>query len=461
MNVGIIGLGKLGLPVAVAMGLKMNVVVGYDKNETIIDYCVDPFSYPYKEEGIDGKTFDELLKDHAPIICESMEIVCNSADLIFVAIQTPHDEKYDGAHPIPEDRKDFDYSYLVAAVTELMLYIQPDQTVVIISTCIPGAIRREILPLTAGKCNLIYNPFFIAMGTVVRDFLCPEFLLIGLEDETDIERLRPLYDFYQATLMNAPDRMDREYYHVMSLESAELTKVAYNTFIGFKIGLANTFGLLCDTIPNANCDDVMDALKSASDRLISKSYLSPGMGDGGGCHPRDLIAMSYLQSGFYSHFNPFDDVMHWRESHAEVLASRLLTECEMGQTLAIYGTAFKAGTSMEDGSHSLLVANILEETGLDVELYDPHVQRICVLYGARPRCILIGCRHEYFRTMIFDRGTTVIDPFRYIPDQDGVKVIRIGKASNVRRHLVPTNEPSPFARHHLMVGNNSDGSTKN
>ena len=77
----------------------------------------------------------------------------------------------------------------------------------------------------------------------------------------------------------------------MELESAEITKVSYNTFIGFKIIFANAIGEIVDKI-GGDADEVTSALACATDRIISSKYLSVGMGDGGGCHPRDQIARS-------------------------------------------------------------------------------------------------------------------------------------------------------------------------
>ena len=84
-----------------------------------------------------------------------------------------------------------------------------------------------------------------------------------------------------------------------------MIKVSYNTFIGTKICLANNIMELCDSLPNTNCDDVMNALCMASNRLISKSYLTGGMGDGGGCHPRDNIALSWLSAELNIKYNFF------------------------------------------------------------------------------------------------------------------------------------------------------------
>src|SRR4029079_12685998 len=115
------------------------------------------------------------------------------------------------------------------------------------------------------------------------DFLHPEFVLLGVDDPETATKMTTLY----TTLTDAP-------VYQMSIDSAELTKVAYNTFIGMKIVFANTLMEICHKSPGANVDDVTGALKKAGRRLLAPLYLDGGMGDGGGCHPRDSIAMSWL-----------------------------------------------------------------------------------------------------------------------------------------------------------------------
>lgn len=452
MKVGMIGLGKLGLPVSVALGHKGHQVIGYDKSSKIAGYISRPETYPFIEAGIDNKSFAEALTQHPPTLVDSMADVALAADVIFISVQTPHNEEYSGVTRIPADRRDFDYAYLIAAVRELSQHIESRHTIAIISTCMPGTIRREILPLlqntpdasTGSRCKIAYNPFFIAMGTVIPDFLNPEFILLGINDSAYPIDLIKVYKQVHGSRVH-----DAEFMRRMSYESAELAKVAYNTFIGFKIALANTFGMLCDRIENADCDDVMDSLKMAKDRLISEAYLTPGMGDGGACHPRDLIAMSWLQAKHYSMINPFDDVMRWREQHAEYLAYRIIAECG-GLPVAIYGLAFKKNTAMLEGSHALLLANILKQSGSNPALYDP-IARVGEPV-TRPHCIFIGVEHSIFSHTEFPPGSVVIDPFRYL-NPPGVKVIHIGRGGyGSRQDGQPLPEKrSPYELHRGSV----------
>jgi UDPglucose 6-dehydrogenase len=271
MNIGFIGLGKLGLPCALAIESRGHNVVGYDPSEQVKD-IVDTKKLQYQE--IWAQDYLEKSK----IKIQSIRGVVKNSEIIFVPIQTPHGDKFEGITRIPNDREDFDYSYLKQGIKDLSNEIEKqgeDKIVVIISTVLPGTIRKEIIPLLGKHTKICYNPFFIAMGTTMRDFLRPEIVLFGVDDKDAAEKAKKFY----RTLHHQP-------FYETTIENAELIKVIYNTFISTKISFVNTIMEMCDKLPNTNVDDITNALKMCDDRIISDKYLSGGMGDGGGCHPR-------------------------------------------------------------------------------------------------------------------------------------------------------------------------------
>ena len=162
----------------------------------------------------------------------TLEEVVKFSEIIFVPIQTPHHEKYEGTTRLPDERVDFNYSYLVrgmADISRVVDEIGESRIVVIISTVLPGTVEREIKPVTSKKIRLCYNPFFIAMGTTRADFEKPEFVLLGCDDgETQLI----VEDFY-STIHKQP-------VFKTSIKNAELIKVIYNTFISTKIAFINT-----------------------------------------------------------------------------------------------------------------------------------------------------------------------------------------------------------------------------
>ena len=416
MNIGFMGLGKLGLPCALAVEMRGHKVVGYDPSPDV-KKILDTKKLPYKE------IWAQDYLDKTNIKIKTVEEVVKHSDIIFVPIQTPHGEKFEGTTRIPDEREDFDYSYLIDGLTELdyELHKQKKETVVVvISTVLPGTIRRDIKPLLSEYTKLCYNPFFIAMGTVMEDFLRPEIILFGVDDKEAAQKAKKFY----RTINHAP-------FYETTIENAELIKVAYNTFIGTKIAYVNTLMEMCHHLPNTNVDEVMNGLKMCNKRIISDKYLSGGMGDGGGCHPRDNIALSWLSDELGLKFNWFDNIMKQREVQTEWLADLIEKEAN-GLPITILGKSFKPQTNITTGSPSILLSNILRERGLSATMYDPYIDepfddwQDMSEYDGVPQCYFIGTKHEDFVNFPFDDESIIIDPWRYIPDKEGCKVIRIG-----------------------------------
>lgn len=406
MKIGFIGLGKLGMPCALAINQKGHDVIGYDVNPQ----CMQKDSFPHKEIGPNGEESIEPLLKESTIQFGTLEDVVKQSEIIFVPIQTPHEAQYEGITRIPKHRKDFNYQHLIKGINDISKVvdkIEEDRTVVIISTVLPGTVRKYLLPIMSKRIKLCYNPFFIAMGTTMRDFLNPEFVLFGVHDD---EAAIKAEEFYK-TIHNRP-------FYKTTIENAELIKVAYNTFIGMKIAFVNTLMEICHHSLNTNVDAITDALKLATDRLISTSYLSAGMGDGGGCHPRDNIALSWLAQELDLKYDWFEGVMMAREKQTEFLADlieKIYKEKNFMYSIHILGKAFKPETNLTTGSPAILLANILKERGIKVNHEDPIIDgHDCI---SSPNTIyFIATKHEVFKTYVnqFPKGSIVIDPFRYL-----------------------------------------------
>jgi UDPglucose 6-dehydrogenase len=410
MNIGFIGLGKLGLPCALAVESKGHKVWGYDINPAV-ETILSTKKLPYREIWAQ----DHL--DNSEIKFSSVEEVVSNSEIIFVPIQTPHDERFEGTTRIAEDRVDFDYTYLKAGIKSLSEEIHKqgeEKVVIIISTVLPGTVERDIKPLLNDKVKLCYNPFFIAMGTTMRDFLNPEYVLFGVDNQDAADKAEAFY----RTLH------DRPFYRT-EIKNAELIKVAYNTFIGMKIAYANTMMEICHKI-GADVDEVTGAMSLATERLISGKYLSGGMGDGGGCHPRDNIAMSWLAKKLDLSYDFFESLMIGREQQTEWLAD-LIEEHKGDLPVTILGKAFKEETNLVVGSPSILLRNILEERGMRPIMYDPYIDEGFPFNVYQPRLFFIGTKHSEFNSYEFPKGSVVLDPWRYMSDQEGVEVIRIGE----------------------------------
>jgi UDPglucose 6-dehydrogenase len=240
--------------------------------------------------------------------------------------------------------------------------------VVLSSTVMPGSVGGELLPALrrhSGKRSpedfgVCYNPEFIALGSVVRDMLRPDMILIG---ESDARSGGVLEELYQGVCESNP-RIRR-----MNYVNAELTKLAVNTLVTTKISYANMLAEICETIPGADSDVVTAAL--GCDTRIGEKYLKGALGYGGPCFPRDNAAFSALarDNGVPALLAEATDALNRRQVPrlVEVILSRL----EEGATAGVLGLAYKPNTEVIEESQGVAIAQALLDAGARVAVYDP------------------------------------------------------------------------------------------
>jgi len=411
MRLGFVGLGKLGLPVSIAMENQGHFVWGYEIDEGKRQ------SYREGKANLYEPNIDHHLKtalDGGLKLCDTLEEMIDAEpQIIFVAVPTPS-----------RDDDSFDTSYLIKATEDIGKTMRGKNfhtTMAIISTILPQTMRNEVLPAleefsekrVGTDIDLCYNASFIAMGTTIRDFLNPEFVLIG-ESVPLSEGGSILENFYRGFLKKPVFRM--------TWENAELVKMCYNTYIGFKIIYGNNLMEMCHKIPHADCDVIIHTLSHATDRIISPSYLRGGMADGGECHPRDNLALSWLAEQLELSSNMFSFVMETRRAQAEWLA-KLLASYDL--PIIILGARYKPNTNLTSESGSLLVADILRGMGKDVSIYDPDIGLEVELQTKA--VYLIGHMFDFIKSMRFERGSIVIDPWSWLGDCGEATYISVGR----------------------------------
>ncbi len=379
MNIGICGLGKLGLPIALVVARKGHNVIGYDPSP-IPAQILSMRIYPHRELKAQAYLEETTLR-----IADTVEQVVAESDVLLCLVQTPHDPRFEGASRLPTERADFDYSYLRTAVASIAGECARQRKRVILavmSTVLPGTVDREIKPLLNEYTPLCYSPAFPAMGTAIPDFEEPEFYLLGVDDPEAAEVMEAFY----RTIAAAPVVR-------MSVASAEATKVFYNSALTTKLQLANTWMEVCHHT-GANVDDVSRALSLAGNRLISPKYMRGGMGDGGGCHPRDLIALSHVARRLGMSYDYFGYLAEVRERQTEWLAA-MCEEYARRRALpvVILGKAFKAGTNLTTGSPATLLREILIETypADRVSWWDPYIDPARTF--SEPSVFFVGAVH--------------------------------------------------------------------
>jgi len=382
MKIGFIGVGKLGKEAAEVMA-ETHDVLGYDVKQ------VEPENFE---------------------MVSTIQEVCKDRELIFIAVPTPHHPDYDGRYPTSHlPNKDFDYSVVNNVLDEVNKYTNKEQLVVLISTVLPGTIRREFIDRLSNT-RFIYNPYLIAMGTVKWDMVNPEMVIIGTKDGSLTGDAELLLDFYRTFIV------DGTRYEVGTWDEAEAIKIFYNTFISTKVALVNMMQDVAERSGNMNVDVVTQALERSTYRITGKTYMKAGMGDGGGCHPRDNIALRYMAEELGLGYDLFDAIMRAREVQAKNMADKLVEiSKENNLPIIILGQSYKPDVDYLDGSSSILTAHYIKEQGIVPEFDQPHPYKAVYLLGH------MGKHHDYK----FPKGSIVIDPWRSFKS-DNVKVIHYG-----------------------------------
>ena len=413
MNIGFVGLGKLGLPSALAIESKGHAVTGCDLNPDIQEY-IESGKIPYLEAGVSDMLQDTKLQ------VLSLSEVLEKSEIIFVPVQTPHDPLYEGVTKLPLTTADFDYTYLKSAckaISEELDRMDQDRVIIIVSTVLPGTIHREIKPLLSPHVKMCYNPFFIAMGTTIHDFLHPEIVLFGVDDKEATEKAKEFY----STITDAP-------FHEMSIINAELVKVNYNTYISMKINFANNLMEICHKMKGlgADVDVVIDALSDCTKRIISPAYMRGGMPDGGGCHPRDNIALADFAKRYKLSNDVYTESMIVREHHTRWFAD-MIKSYDMPKV--ILGKSYKPETNLTLGSPSIRLYNEIVSDDVSVTIWDPHVDgtKVPAHLKKEPAVFFIGTKHDYFQRFEYPKNSIIIDPFGYIKPRNDIIIHHLGR----------------------------------
>jgi len=374
-KIGFIGLGKLGMPCAEAIAKKGFGVAGFD---------------------IVNKTSEHI------DIRNSIKSVVEDRDIVFVATPTPHEDGYDGRTPTSHlPVKDFNYTAVKQVLSACDKHMRPEQTLVLISTVLPGTTRREFAPLVTNT-KLMYNPYLIAMGTVADDMINPEMIMIGSKNGMSGKNCRIRSELLESFYNQVCDNMPRV--EIGTWEETESMKIFYNTFISNKIALVNMIQDVAHKIGHMNVDTVTEALAKSTMRIISSRYMKAGMGDGGACHPRDNIALRWLAKELDLGYDMFESIMTAREQQAETMAKAILTH---GNNIWFSSDSYKPGTTLVDGSYSLLVQYYIKKHGGQLA------------NGIDTPVEVIVRVHESDEFTADDK-TTIFDPWRSYPPADNV-----------------------------------------
>jgi UDPglucose 6-dehydrogenase len=355
MRIAVVGLGKLGAPLAAVLASKGNEVLGVDVNAEVVRRLNEGRA-PVDEPGL-----QDLVSASAERLSATIDFTAAAdCDVITFLVPTPSDER--GA---------FTNAYILSALDALGPALQGRdqyQVVVIGSTVMPGSCGAEIQPAlerlsgrqVGDSLGLCYSPEFIALGNVIQDMLTPDMVLIGESDPRAGEVIERLY---RGVCENDPP------FRHMSIVNAELTKIAVNTYVTMKISYANALADICERLPGSDVDSVTDAL--GLDTRIGPKYLRGALAYGGPCFPRDNKAFAVLARdiGADPALAQATDAINVAQSDrlARIVGSRL----RGGNAVGVLGLSYKPDTGVIDESPGVALATLLVREGYDVSVYDP------------------------------------------------------------------------------------------
>jgi UDPglucose 6-dehydrogenase len=351
-----VGLGKLGSSMAAAIASRGHDVIGVDVNHRAVDALNDGRA-PVQETGL--QELIDANRDRLRATMSHDQAVLES-ELTFVIVPTPSDER--GA---------FSLQYAAYAFREIGKALSKKNghhTIVLTSTVLPGAMRHGLVPILekhSGKrageeFGVCYSPEFIALGSVIRDFLNPDFLLVGEIDARSGDHLSACY----REIMPPDTPIKR-----MSLENAELAKISVNAYVTTKITFANMLAELCGAIPGGNVDVVADAI--GMDSRIGRKYFTGGLGFGGPCFPRDTVAFTFIANAVGARPDLSIATDRLNRSLADRILQQLGSRLTRGVTVAMLGLAYKPHSHVIEESQAIKIAKTLLERGIRVLAYDP------------------------------------------------------------------------------------------
>ena len=350
-----IGLGKLGSPMAALFAAKGHDVVALDVNPSVVSLLQSgraPVDEPRLQEMIDA--------GRSRLTATSDFDLAAKSRATFIVVPTPSDAS--GA---------FSNDYVLQAVEKLgsaLARRSEYHVVAITSTVMPGSMDgpiRETLERTSGRTvgtdvGLCYNPEFIALGSVIDNMLEPDFTLIGESDQRAGAFVASVYNSVCSN--NPPVRR-------MSFVNAELTKIAVNTYVTTKISYANMLADLCDRLPGADADVVATAV--GSDSRIGRKYLRGAIGYGGPCFPRDNVAFSALAARLGANADIARATDAINRYQIERLSAAVRKRVSPGARVTILGMSYKPDTPIIEESQGILLAQRLRTEGYAVTIHDP------------------------------------------------------------------------------------------
>jgi UDPglucose 6-dehydrogenase len=381
MKITVIGTGYVGLVTGTCFSEMGNRVYCVDidngKMESLKKGIIPIFEPGLEELVIQNQSNGDL------IFSNSLEESLNDSFISFIAVGTPMGE--DGTA---------DLQYVYNAAREIGQVMNNDLIVVNKSTVPVGTAEKvkEIIGVELDKrglylnVNVVSNPEFLKEGSAVQDFMRPERVIIGSDNEEVIQTLKELY---------TPYTKNHERFIVMDVRSAEMTKYAANAMLATRISFMNEMANICEKV-GADVNRIREGI--GSDSRIGYSFLYPGCGYGGSCLPKDVKALIKTADVHSYNSTLLKEVELVNQKQKHYLVKKVVEKFGndlSGLTFAVWGLSFKPGTDDMREAPSLIIINELTRKGAKIKAYDPKSMDVASNYYFKDNSSIKFSKNKY------------------------------------------------------------------
>jgi len=351
MKIAVVGTGYVGLVLGACLAENGNTVICVDNDASKID-TLKAGKMPIYEPGLEEMVLRNEHEDRLTFTTDLASSV-RASEIVFIAVGTPQSE--DGSA---------DLQHVLAVARDVGRAMNKYTVVVDKSTVPVGTTRRvydTIAKETSQPFSVVSNPEFMKQGAAIEDFMKPDRVIVGTDDERSATVMKELYSPFTRT--GAPIML-------MDTSSAELCKYAANSILATRISFMNEIAGLCELL-GADVDQVRKAM--GSDRRIGTSFLFPGVGYGGSCFPKDVKALIRSAQNEGHDFKILSAVEAVNQSQKERLVEKMQRHFGVltGRTIALWGLAFKPRTDDMREAPAITIIERLLEAGVTVRAYDP------------------------------------------------------------------------------------------
>jgi UDPglucose 6-dehydrogenase len=363
-KISFIGLGKLGLGLALGISDSGIKVIGVDANKKIIKK-LENGKLPIFEPGLES-LLRKNLNSNFYVTHNKLSAIYDT-DITYILIQTP--SKKDGR---------FNSSFLeklIGDITSILNKLnKKHHTLVICSTLQPGTIVTKIIPLInsyenleVGKnIGLVYNPESVALGEIKKGFQYPDYMIIGGSDSYSSELITKISKKYTKSNPKIVK---------MSLTSGEISKITLNAFLCMKISFANHISQIARNIDDADQSSILSAI--GFDKRIGSKFLKAGPSFGGTCFPRDVIAFSKFNDDININSDLIDSVKNINENQHKLLLKDIkqIIKRTKIKKVCIFGFSFKENTPVTYLSPSINLLKGLRKLDIKISIFDRYIDK--------------------------------------------------------------------------------------